>query len=165
MTAPHGSMTAFNNMRDSYLAHLTLADAAARAAVLRERWPFKPAQVEPFNAGPVDIRVFTDMLERCLKLVTTIIWLGGGGGCGLGRGVVGLGGPRAGVDGLCRLCCGVAVGGPFAGGRPSVFQRSPSLLVRWGDAWVRWRAGGGVGVLRTGPVAAGVRVYSSVSHL
>ena len=25
--------------------------------------------------------------------------------------------------------------GPFAGGRPSVFQRSPSLLVRWGDAW------------------------------
>jgi hypothetical protein len=30
---------------------------------------------------------------------------------------------------------------------------------------VRWLAGGGVGVLRTGPVAAGVRVYSSVSHL
>jgi hypothetical protein len=30
---------------------------------------------------------------------------------------------------------------------------------------VLWRAGGGVGVLRTGPVAAGVRVYSSVSHL
>ena len=29
---------------------------------------------------------------------------------------------------------------------------------------VRWRAGVGVGVLRTGPVAAGVRVYSSVSH-
>jgi len=27
---------------------------------------------------------------------------------------------------------------------------------------VRWRAGGGVGVLRTRPVAAGVRVYSSV---
>ena len=27
---------------------------------------------------------------------------------------------------------------------------------------VRWLAGGGVGVLRTGPVAAGVRVYSSV---
>jgi hypothetical protein len=39
------------------------------------------------------------------------------------------------VDGLWRLCCGVAVGGPFAGGRPSVFHRSPSLLVRWGDAW------------------------------
>jgi hypothetical protein len=50
-------------------------------------------------------------------------------------GVRGLGGPRAGVDGLWRLCCGVAVGGPFAGGRPSVFQCSPSLLVRWGDAW------------------------------
>ena len=43
--------------------------------------------------------------------------------------------PRAGVDGLWRLCCGAVVGGPFAGGRPSVFQRSPSLLVRWGDAW------------------------------
>jgi hypothetical protein len=27
------------------------------------------------------------------------------------------------------------VGGPFAGGRPSVFQRSQSLLVRWDDAW------------------------------
>ena len=39
----------------------------------------------------------------------------------LGRGVGVLGGPRAGVDGLWRLCCGVAVGGPFAGGRPSVF--------------------------------------------
>ncbi len=38
------------------------------------------------------------------------------------------------LDGLCRLCCGVAVGRPFAGGRPSVF-RSQSLLVRWGDAW------------------------------
>ncbi len=45
----------------------------------------------------------------------------GGGGCGLGRGVGVLGGPRAGVDGLCRLCYGVAVGGPFAGGRSSVF--------------------------------------------
>ena len=53
----------------------------------------------------------------------------------LGRGVGGLGGPRAGVDGMWRLCCGVAVGGPFAGGRPSVFHRSPSLLVRWVDAW------------------------------
>jgi hypothetical protein len=30
---------------------------------------------------------------------------------------------------------------------------------------VRWRAGRGLGVLRTGPVAAGVRVYSSVGHL
>jgi hypothetical protein len=50
------------------------------------------------------------------------------------------------------------VGGPFAGGRPSVFQRSLSLLVRWGAAWgcvgVRWRADGGVGVLRQGPVHA-----------
>ncbi len=68
MAAPHGSMTAFNAMHDGYLAHLALPDAAARTAALRERWPFKPAQVEPFNAGPVDIRVFTDMLERGLKL-------------------------------------------------------------------------------------------------
>ncbi len=46
------------------------------------------------------------------------------------------------MDGLCRLCCVVAVGGPFAGGRPSVFHRSQSLLVRWGDAWGcgGWRA-------------------------
>jgi hypothetical protein len=45
MAAQHGSMTDFNNMRDSYLAHLALADAAARTAALRERGPFKPAQV------------------------------------------------------------------------------------------------------------------------
>ena len=42
-----------------------------------------------------------------------------GGGLGLGVGV--LGWPRAGVDGLWRLCCGVAVGGPFAGCLSSVF--------------------------------------------
>jgi hypothetical protein len=30
---------------------------------------------------------------------------------------------------------------------------------------LRWRAVGGVGFLRTGPVAASVRVYISVSHL
>jgi hypothetical protein len=35
MSAPHGSMTAFNAMRDGYLAHLALADATARAADLR----------------------------------------------------------------------------------------------------------------------------------
>jgi hypothetical protein len=65
----------------------------------------------------------------------TLYCLGGGGGCGLGQGVGGLGWPRAGVDGLWHLCCGVFVGGPFAGGRPSVFQHSQLLLVRWGDAW------------------------------
>jgi hypothetical protein len=72
MAAPHGSMTAFNTMRNGYLAHLALTDATARAAALRERGPFKPAQVESFKTGPVDIMVFTDMLERCLKLATTI---------------------------------------------------------------------------------------------
>ena len=64
MAAPHGSMTTFNNMCDGYLDHLALADATARTAALRERGPFKQAQVEPFNAGPGDIRVFADMLER-----------------------------------------------------------------------------------------------------
>jgi hypothetical protein len=59
-------------MRDGYLAHLALADATARAAALRERGPFKPAPVEPFKAGPGDIMVFADMLERCLNLSTTI---------------------------------------------------------------------------------------------
>ena len=41
------------------------------------------------------------------------------------------------VASLLLRCCG----GPFAGGRPSVFQRSQSLLVRWVDVW-------GCGVLR-----------------
>ena len=68
MAAPHGSMTAFNAMRDGYLAHLALANATARVTALRERGPFKPAQVDPFKAGPDDIMVFADMLERCLKL-------------------------------------------------------------------------------------------------
>jgi hypothetical protein len=67
----------------------------------------------------------------------------GGGRCGLGRGVGGLVGPRAGVDALWRLCCGAVVGGPFAGGRSSVFQRSLSMLGRWG--------------LRGGAVAGGRR--------
>ena len=31
--------------------------------------------------------------------------------------------------------CSQLVNMAFAGGRPSVCQRSPSLLVRWGDAW------------------------------
>jgi hypothetical protein len=35
MSAPHGSMTAFNDMRDGYLAHLALADETSRAADLR----------------------------------------------------------------------------------------------------------------------------------
>jgi hypothetical protein len=62
MTAPHGLMTSFNTMRDGYLAHLALSDATARAAALRERGPFKPAQVEPFKTGQDDIMVFDDML-------------------------------------------------------------------------------------------------------
>ena len=55
-------MTVFNSIRDGYLAHLALADATARAAALRERGPFKPAEVEPFKTGPDDIMVFDDML-------------------------------------------------------------------------------------------------------
>ena len=34
------------------------------------------------------------------------------------------------------------VGGPFAGGGPSVFQRSLSLLVRWVAAWGGEEVGG-----------------------
>ena len=68
MVAPHGSMTVFNAIRDGYLAHLALANATARVTALRERGPFKPAQVDLFKAGPDDIMVFADMLERCLKL-------------------------------------------------------------------------------------------------
>jgi hypothetical protein len=64
MAAPHGSMTAFNAMRDGYLAHLALADVAVRATALGERGPFKPPMVEPFKSGPGDIMVFADILER-----------------------------------------------------------------------------------------------------
>jgi hypothetical protein len=80
--------------------------------------------------------------------------------------VGGLGGPRAGVDGLCRLCCDVAVGGAVYW-RPAISLPAQSIVV--GEVGrcvgVRWRADVCVGVLQTGPVAAGVRVYSSVSHL
>jgi hypothetical protein len=65
MAAPHGSMADFNHMRDSYFAHRTLADAAATAA-LKERGSFKPAQVEPFHAGPGDIRVFADIVQASI---------------------------------------------------------------------------------------------------
>jgi hypothetical protein len=67
MAAQHGSMAVFNHMRDSYFAHRALVDAAVKAA-LKDRGSFKPSQVEPFHAGPDDIRVFDDMLEQCLKL-------------------------------------------------------------------------------------------------
>jgi hypothetical protein len=46
-----------------------------------------------------------------------------------------LGGPRAGVDAMCCLCCDTVVGGQFAGCRPLVFHHSLLLLVRWVDAW------------------------------
>ena len=39
---------------------------------MKDSWSFKPAQVEPFHAGPGDIKVFANMLELCLKLATTI---------------------------------------------------------------------------------------------
>jgi hypothetical protein len=46
---------------------------------------------------------------------------------------------------LWHLCCGDVVGGAFAGGRPSVFHRSLSLLVRWDTACgrsVAWASSG-----------------------
>ena len=76
-------------------------------------------EVEDMCYERLRAEVYVKILFRNGNL--TWLWLGGGGGCGLGRGVGVLGGPRAGVDGLCRLCCDVAVGGPFAGGRSSVF--------------------------------------------
>jgi hypothetical protein len=88
------------------------------------------------NPDPVCVcLLLQDLVQSCLHGGVGGDMGGHGGGCGLGWGVGGLGGPRAGVDGLWHLCCSIAVAGPFAGGRPSVFQRSQSLLVRWVDAW------------------------------
>jgi hypothetical protein len=63
---------------------------------------------------------------------------------------------------LLRRCCGGAVCW-----RQAISLPTQSVAVGEVErcVGVRWRTGGGVGVLRTGPVAAGVRVYSSVSHL
>jgi hypothetical protein len=47
----------------------------------------------------------------------------------------GLGGPRADVDALWRLCCGDVVGEAFADGLQSVFQPSLSWLVRCDATW------------------------------
>jgi hypothetical protein len=92
--------------------------------------------------------------------------MGGGGLCGLGRGVGGLGGPRASVDMLCCLCCCPVVGGAVCWWQ-AIGLPSQSVIV--GEVGrcvgVRWRAGDGMGVLLMGPVAADVRVYSSVGHL
>jgi hypothetical protein len=87
--------------------------------------------VKTFNDNQKEFQVIESKRNATRKRL--VYWLG--------RGVGGLGGPRSGVDGLCRLCCG-AYKFLFQqeqlkgiGGRPSVFQRSPSLLLRWGDAW------------------------------
>ncbi len=86
------------------------------------------------------------------------LWAGSGcGGSGRAPGWCGWA-----VSSLLRRCCGGAVCW-----RPAISLPTQSVII--GEVGscvgVRWRAGGGVGVLRTGPVAAGVRVYSSVSHL
>ena len=66
------------------------------------------------------------------------------------------------VASLLLHCCGGAVCW-----RPAISLPVQSVVV--GEVGrcvgVRWRADSCVGVLRTGSVAAGVRVYSSVSHL
>ena len=85
-------------------------------------------------------------------------WAGSGcGGSGLAPGWCGWA-----VSSLLRSCCGGAVCW-----RPAISLPVKSVIV--GEVGqcvgVRWRAVVCVGVLRTGPVAAGVRVYSSVSHL
>jgi hypothetical protein len=87
------------------------------------------------------------------------LWAGSGfGGSGRAPGLCGWD-----VASLLRRFCGGAVCW-----RPAISLPAQSVVV--GEVGrcvgVRWRAGGGVGVLWTlGPVAAGVRVYSSVSHL
>jgi len=74
--------------------------------------------------------------------------------------VRGLGGARAGVDARLRRCEGGVCWRPVIG--------LPSQSVVVGGlgrcVGVRWWAGGGVGVLQTGPVASDVRVYRSVGH-
>ena len=84
-----------------------------------------------------------------------LLWAGSG--CGRAPGWCGWA-----VVSLLRRCCGGAV----------CWQQAislPAQSVVVGEVGqcvgVRWRAGCGVGVLRTGPVAAGVRIYSIVSHL
>jgi hypothetical protein len=86
------------------------------------------------------------------------LWAGSGcGGSGRAPGWCGWA-----VASLLRRFCGGAVCW-----RPAISLPAQSVVVGevGRSVGMRWRAGGGVGVLRTGPVAAGVRVYSSVSHL
>jgi len=86
------------------------------------------------------------------------LWAGSGcGGFGRAPGWCGWA-----VSSLLGRCCEGAVCW-----RPAISLPSQSVVV--GEVGrcvgVRWWAGGGVRALRTGPVAAGMRVYSSVSHL
>jgi hypothetical protein len=84
-------------------------------------------------------------------------------------GWVGVWGVWAG-PGLVWMGWGVFAAALLWGGRLlAAGHQSSSVSVVVGEVGrcvgVRWRAGGGVGILQTGPVAAGVRVYSSASHL
>ncbi len=87
-----------------------------------------------------------------------LLWTGSGcGGSGRAPGWCGWA-----VSSLLRRCCGGAVCW-----RPAISLPAQSVVV--GEVGrcvgVPWRADGGVGVLRKGPVAAGMRVYISVGHL
>ena len=88
-----------------------------------------------------------------------MLWLGG-------VGWVGVWGVWKG-PGLVWMVCGVFAVALLWGGRLLVACHQSSVFV--GEVGrcvgVLWRADVCVGVLRTGPVATGVRVYSSVSHL
>ena len=66
----------------------------------------------------------------------------------------------------CDVFAATLLGGAVCW-RPAISLPAQSVVV--GEVGhcveVRWLAVGSVVVLRTGPVAAGVRVYSSVNHL
>ena len=65
-------MATFTAMLEGYVAYHDLQDAAAQTAFLKERAGFKPAQVEIFSDAPGDIDVLARMLDKCIKLATTI---------------------------------------------------------------------------------------------
>jgi hypothetical protein len=79
--------------------------------------------------------------------------------------VGGLGGPRAGVDAMWHLCCDNVVEAVFWWQVISLPLQSVVVGEVGQCVGVLWRTRDCVGVLRMGPVAAGVLVYSSVGHL
>ena len=128
--------------------------------------PLSPGrQAPPRSATPASVLNAHTLVEILFRNGNLTLALAGwwwllwaGSGCGRAPGWCGWA-----VVSLLRRCCGGAVCWQQAISLPAqsvvVGEVGQCVGVR------RWRAVGGVGVLRTGTVAAGVRVYSSVSHL